>query len=440
MTGNSNAAAQGTALNLLVVEDVEDDALLTALELKRGGYEVNYRRVETAEDMLDALNEGIWDIIISDYSMPYFSGIEALELYKEYKKTGRDIPFILISGNIVDQVAVDAMIKGANDYITKDNLSRLIPAVGRELEDARVRRKQAAAEEEIRRLNEELEQRVKNRTLELQIANESLNESLVKLKRTKDQLVQSEKMAALGSLVASVAHEIKTPIGVGVTAASLLNDKTKGVDGLYHAGELKRSELDTYTVTVADATKAILINLKRAAELIMSFKQVAVDQSTEKERAFNIKDYLDEVLYSLSYKYTKQGHRVVLNCPDDIIIESYPGVFFQIITNLVMNSLIHGFEEREGGEMHIDISIEESELLFIYRDNGKGMDEDSLQKIFEPFYTTKRSSGGTGLGMHIVYNQVTQTLQGQIECKSDPGEGGVFTIRIPAKRVYGENS
>ncbi|MCP4129732.1 MAG: response regulator [bacterium] len=417
-------------LNVLIVEDVEDDALLTVLELERGGYTINYKRVETAEEMLQSLQDDEWELIVSDNSLPAFSGMEALNVYKE---TGLDIPFLLISGNIVDQDAVDAMIAGANDYITKDNLSRLIPAVGRELEEARIRKKQAEAEEEIRRLNEDLEQRVEERTIELQVVNQSLNDSLGTLKKAKDQLVQSEKMAALGQLVAGLAHEINTPIGVGVTAASLLEDRTKDVIKRIASGKLKRSDLETYIKVSADASQAILTNLERAAELIANFKQVAADQSSEQQRVFNVKEYFQEVLHSLSYKYKRTKRLITLDCPGDITIESYPGVYFQVLTNLVMNSLIHGFEGREDeGKIDLKITLAENQIILIqYSDNGKGMDGVSLKKIFDPFFTTKRGQGGTGLGMHIVYNLVTQTLGGEIEAASTEAEGILFTLKIP---------
>ena len=262
-------------------------------------------------------------------------------------------------------------------------------------------------------------------------ANEALEQSLSMLKRTQDHLVQSEKMVALGGLVAGVAHEINTPVGIGVTAASFLEDKTRWIQSICDDGALTRSDMDKYLKIARETSAMILSNLLRAAELIKSFKQVAVDQSGEEQRTFNLKEYLNSVLLSLNPKYKRTGHTITLNCPEDITIMNYPGAFSQIITNLIMNSLIHGFDGIEKGEITMDVYIKDTSLFLTYRDNGRGMSEDHLKKIFDPFFTTKRSHGGTGLGMHIVYNLVTQQLKGKITSTSTPGQGVSFTIKIP---------
>ncbi|MFZ5570496.1 MAG: sensor histidine kinase [Thermodesulfobacteriota bacterium] len=287
-------------------------------------------------------------------------------------------------------------------------------------------------------LNEELEHRVHERTTQLENANKALTDSLETLKITQKQLVQSEKMAALGGLVAGVAHEINTPLSVGITAASLLEDKTNSLIQQYATGKIQRSVLEKYIKIAAETSGMILNNLNRAAELVKSFKQVAVDQSVEDLRKFNIKSYVQELLVSLRPRLKKGGHHISFVCPDDLTIMSYPGALSQIITNLVMNSLIHGFEEREGGDIYLEFRRETKRVVLIYSDNGRGMDQKTLGKIFDPFFTTKRSHGGTGLGMHILYNLVTQTLGGQMECTSSPGEGVVFLIQLPSEREPGD--
>ncbi|RPJ77634.1 MAG: PAS domain-containing sensor histidine kinase, partial [Deltaproteobacteria bacterium] len=262
-------------------------------------------------------------------------------------------------------------------------------------------------------------------------ANRALQESLEFIKRTQQHLVESEKMASLGGLVAGVAHEINTPVGVGVTASSFLEDKTKVFSEKVKNGDLKRSDLEKYLGVATEASSIIHKNLNRAADLIRSFKQVAVDQSGEVKRLFKLKQYTDELFISLRPKMKRTSHKVLIHCPDDLSIDSFPGVFSQIITNFVFNSLTHGFEEKEEGLITLDIWEEEGDLFIIYKDNGKGMEEITLKKIFDPFFTTKRGQGGTGLGMHIVYNLVTITLGGQITCQSSPGNGTQFSIRIP---------
>ncbi|MCK5350576.1 MAG: HAMP domain-containing histidine kinase, partial [Desulfobacula sp.] len=269
---------------------------------------------------------------------------------------------------------------------------------------------------------------------DLEKANKELTFSLETLERAQDQLVQSEKMAALGELVAGVAHEINTPVGVGVTAASFLEAKTSEFKKTYSSGQLKRSELENYLQTVEEVSNSILINMERAAELISSFKQVAVDQSSQNRSRFNLKEYISEILLSLRPRYKKTGHEIKVNCDENIDLNSFPGAFSQILNNMIMNSLIHGFEDMENGIIQIDITRREDKedtILFIYQDNGKGMNQEQKEKAFDPFYTTMRGKGGTGLGMSIVFNLITQTLKGSIDCDSSIGNGVRFTMKFP---------
>ena len=171
--------------------------------------------------------------------------------------------------------------------------------------------------------------------------------------------------------------------------------------------------------------------MERAAELVSSFKQVAVDQSSENRRQFNLKEYINEILLSLRPRYKKTEHTIEVSCEDDIELNSFPGAFSQILNNLIMNSLIHGFREMEKGTITVNISRQEKNILFVYRDNGRGMGPEEREKVFDPFYTTMRGKGGTGLGMSIVFNLITQTLKGGIECESSPGKGVVFTMTFP---------
>ncbi len=280
------------------------------------------------------------------------------------------------------------------------------------------------AEEKIRKLNEELEERVHARTKELE-------SSLEKLKATQKHLVESEKMVSLGRLVAGVAHEVNTPLGVAVTAASFLNDKTQTLSKNYAGNRMSQNDFEKYIRSAEESSDLILSNLFRAADLVRSFKQVAVDQSAEEKRMFEIKKYIDELLLSIQPEYKNTRHSIEVICSEPVEISGYPGAFAQVITNLVMNSLIHGFDGMEGGRIVIEISRQDPEIIIRYTDNGRGMDAETLSKIYEPFYTTRRSEGGTGLGMHLVYNLVTQTIGGVIECASSPGIGTTVTIRFP---------
>ncbi len=352
------------------------------------------------------------DLILCDLRMPVMDGLEVLA---HVRQKDENTPIIIVSGagNIAD--TVEALRLGAWDYIIKpiQDMNVLYYAVNKAFE-----RKQFIMEKS--RYQKELES-----------ANNELKISLETLEHARDQLVQSEKMAALGELVAGVAHEINTPVGVGVTAASFLDTKTREFSTLYDSGELKRSELENYLQTVQEVSNSILINMERAAELISSFKQVAVDQSSEKRRRFNLREYIDEILLSLRPRYKKTSHKINVSCASDIEITSYPGAFSQILNNMIMNSLIHGFKDMENGEIQIELIRGKDQIVFEYRDNGRGMDESQKEKVFDPFFTTMRGKGGTGLGMSIVFNLVTQTLKGQVDLNSEPGKGVSFIMTLP---------
>ena len=252
---------------------------------------------------------------------------------------------------------------------------------------------------------------------------------------TQNELIESEKMAGLGSLVAGIAHEINTPIGIGVTAVTHLESISEEIIQIYRMGKIKKSELEGFFEVLSESCKMILNNLGRASELIMSFKEVAIDQASESKRRFNLKQYMEEILLSLKPKYKKTKHRILLDCPAHLELNSYPGAFSQIITNFLMNSLIHGFEGIDEGIVKIDINRENEIIVLKYSDNGKGIERREVNKVFDPFYTTKRGKGGTGLGLNVVYNLVYQKIGGTMECKSKAGEGTSFTIRIPINKI-----
>ncbi len=266
---------------------------------------------------------------------------------------------------------------------------------------------------------------------ELKSTNKALEESVEILKQTQEQLIESEKNAALSGLVAGIAHEINTPIGISITAASHLEDEGKDFFYKVEKENISREEFQSFKDSTLRSTEVLLSNLLRAADLIKSFKQVAVDQTKDERRLFNFKEYMQEVLKSLHPEYKRVVNEISFVCDSRIEILSYPGVFSQIFTNLVMNSLIHGFENRNEGEISIRVNMDSKNLHLLYQDNGFGMSKESLKRIFEPFYTTKRGQGGTGLGMHIVYNLVRQKLDGNIKCESEIQKGTSINISIP---------
>ncbi len=279
-------------------------------------------------------------------------------------------------------------------------------------------------QDQLKNLNAELEEKVEERTKELR-------ESVERLESAQNQLIQSEKMAALGDLVAGVAHEINTPIGISVTSISYMEEKLKEVVEKVESGKLRKSDLDKFIGIAEEATKSSMVNLHRAAELIGNFKQVAVDQTSGQKRKINFHEYLDEILLSLRSKYKRTQHKITITCPDDLVLNTWPGAFMQIFSNLIINSLLHGFDGVEAGHIAIRAEVTDENLVLHYSDDGNGMSEENVSKIFEPFFTTRRGSGGTGLGMNIVYSLVTSRLGGSITCTSRPGQGTAFIISLP---------
>ncbi|HSL41621.1 MAG TPA: ATP-binding protein [Desulforhopalus sp.] len=290
------------------------------------------------------------------------------------------------------------------------------------------------AEEEVCILNTELEERVTTRTAQLAAANAELQTALEDLRQAQNQLVLSEKLSALGGLVAGVAHEINTPVGVALSATSTMADRNRTLHDLFIRGEMKRSELTEYLESTREGLEMTLLNLHRASEMIRSFKMVAADQVSESRRSFKVREYIEEILLSLRPKLKKTTHRVEVECDRELVIESYPGALSQILTNLIFNSLIHAFDEGSSGTIRIKVVKENGTLSLTYADNGRGIDPALQNKIFEPFFTTARAKGSTGLGLHIVFNIVSSTLGGTITCCSEPGQGTTFLIRIPLKR------
>ena len=329
------------------------------------------------------------------------------------------------------------------------------------------------AEEALRALNEELESRVERRTADLRDANLKLRGTLDMLTLAQRHLVETEKLASLGGMVAGIAHEINTPLGISVTAASHLQDEARRLSRQLAAGELTRSGLDQFEHTARESTDIVLRNLRRADRLVKSFKQVAVDQSSEERRIVDLGVSLEDIVTTLGPSLKNTGCHIALDCPQMIIVETAPGALYQIITNLVMNSITHGFtkdrspsamdrspsalkamdgrerpedrsaddrevrEEPEGehekpNEIRIDVRRDATQIHIDYSDNGSGMEESVRVRIFEPFFTTRRGKGGSGLGMHIVYNLVAQSLRGSIECVSAPGQGVLFRIVMPS--------
>lgn len=259
-----------------------------------------------------------------------------------------------------------------------------------------------------------------------------LEEAQHRLIETQDSLVQAEKMASLGGLVAGVAHELNTPMGIAVTAVTHLQDGVDGLDRAMAEGKLTRSQMADYQETLRETAHLIRANITRAAELVQSFKLVAVDQASAERREFMLGTYIYEVLQSLAPRLRNEPHRIKVECPPTLAMDSYPGALSQVLTNLVINALIHAFTPGQAGTITINArSLDDDQVEIRFADDGRGIAADHIGRIFDPFFTTNRSRGGSGLGLHIVYNLVTQTLGGTITVTTLPGSGTSFTLTLP---------
>lgn len=264
-------------------------------------------------------------------------------------------------------------------------------------------------------------------------AMQDLSVAYSELKETQASLLQAEKMASLALLAAGFAHEINTPVGIALGCAGHLSAKTDELAAALDGGGLKRSGLNAYLAQATESARLINQNLGRAVGLIRSLKEAAADQAGQERRVFNLADHLAEALASLAPRLREAGARVELTCPPDATIDGYPGALAQIVANLTVNALVHAFDDGRAGTVTISVEDDDEPGRLVLRcaDDGRGIPPECLPRLFEPFYTTKRGAGGTGLGLHIVYNLAVQTLGGRIEAESPPGGGAVFTVRFP---------
>lgn len=289
--------------------------------------------------------------------------------------------------------------------------------------------------EKLKRANSSLEQRVEERTQALTEANVLLKKALEQRNEVRTQLVEMENMAALGTMMSSLTHEINTPVGVAITAISHLRTVQALSREQFDKGALKRSDLEKFYAECDESCDIIERNLVRSTELIKTFKQLSIDQHSQDARRVNLSGYVDEILLSLKPRLKRAKHMFCIDIAPDLEIISNPGAISQLLINLILNSAKHGFEADERGRITIRArqfntgGIPHLELL--YKDNGKGMSKHTVENLYKPFFTQARSSGGSGLGMHICYNIVVKVLEGSIDCESEPGKGVTFAIVFP---------
>ncbi len=415
---------------ILVVDD--DPLILTNMErlLAREGYRVD--RAESGETAMDKLRDIGFDLVMTDLVMDRVDGMGVLSFAKGLYP---DIAVIMITGFADMKTAFNAIRLGADDFMLKPAESEEIYfRVKRCLESRELKIKVNQRTLELEDLNRQLKKDITQRKraeTKLQKTNMALSDSLSKLKFAQDKLIQSEKLASLGGMVSGIVHEINTPIGIGITASTFIKQLISKMEKNLVNETVDVQAIDKLLKKTHEAAAMIHANLGRAGALLENFKQVSVDQISEIPRKILVDEYINEVIASLSVELKHSPHRIVVNCPQNLIFDSRPGALAQIITNFVMNSVTHGFEGMDQGEILFEIHADDTTLYLNCRDNGKGMGRDAVKQIFDPFYTTRREKGGTGLGLYVVYNLVTKALSGTIECVSTPGRGTEFKVKVP---------
>ena len=284
---------------------------------------------------------------------------------------------------------------------------------------------------ELEQYREHMETLVRERTWHLETSNKELRSTLEELRETQHKLLISERMAALGNLIPSITHEVSSALGIANLGATHLEYGFRGIRSRFEKNELSREEFVAFLENMEESAGTLSRSIVRAADLVKSLKTVSADRSSRRERQINFREYLDEIILCLQNLLKNRPVELRMDCPRDLIIYTNPGAVSQIFTNLIQNSLLHAFEPQEKGNIFIKVEKCDSNLSIIYRDNGKGMSAEIRDQIYKPFFTTRQDQGGTGLGLNLIHEIITQTLNGRIQCESEPGRGTAFTITIP---------
>ncbi len=420
----------GAVPKILIVDDEPNN--LRVYERTLASLDIDIVKALSGQQALAVAHKHDFALILMDVQMPCMDGFETASLILEHPKTSH-IPVIFITAFARDETfefkgydsgAVDYLVKPINEDVVRSKVSVFVDLYKEKQELDLACKVHEEAEAELRVHKENLESLVQERTKELQ-------NSIENLVATQNQLVESEKMASLGRLVAGVAHELNTPIGIGITGASFLHEKLLQLKSSFDEGNISKKSLSEFIDSAPMSAEIILSNLGKAAEQIANFKLVAVDQTSERKRHINLFNYIEKVVNSLSPAINDARHTVKVVGEKDIQLYTVPGALSQIITNLTMNAIHHAYKDGEQGNILILLEVDDDKVSIKYSDDGQGMEKSISQMIFEPFFTTKRGSGGSGLGMYLVYNLVHQSLDGSISCRSEIGQGTEFLIEFP---------
>ena len=428
------------------ITDADGQELLRQIRIVNSAYSVNqddFTELIAEHKMEEARN--LLRVDLYGYQNAYFELLDKLnrnqgdlmelsskEVARTYR-TARNVMFALIGAAVLLSVGITFLISrsllrqlgGEPDYAA---------AIAREIAAGNLLSRIYIAENDQSSLlfvMAGMRDRLIERDNALHDVNRDLANSIEALKKMQEDLISNEKLAALGALVAGISHELNTPIGNGITAASTLIELTSVFARDAKSG-MTRSSLNSYIDNVTEASEILLRNLTRAGDLVLSFKQVAADREASQGRRFILYDLVEEILLMLRPDIKKDPYVVTLDIPKDIVMESYPGPLSQVIINLLNNAMLHGFDGRESGTVSISaIQANADQVEISVADDGKGISPENLKRIYDPFFTTKLGAGSSGLGLHITYNIVTRILAGRIRVVSALNMGTTFIISLP---------
>lgn len=375
--------------NILIVDD--NPVNIDLLRCYLGGESYDISAVTSGEKALKLIERVKPDLILLDVMMPGIDGYETCRRLKDNTDTV-GIPVIFVTAKTEPEDIHQGFTVGGADYITKP----------------------AQQDEVLARIANQLK-------------------LLERSKFERDLVHNSAKMSSLGSFVGSIAHEVSTPLGTLNTALSFTIDQAKSLQQAFDDKKLKPAQLATFLSQVNEALQISQTNIESASRILHSFKLVAVDQCRYNVMPFNLREYIENILLSLKPKLKATSHQVNTNVPADIEINSYPGAISQIVTNLINNSLLHGYTDSDSGQISITAIVDAGWCQLTYRDDGQGMSAETLEKTFEPYYTTKSGEGGSGLGMGIIKKLIEQDLEGSVKITSAISLGVTVVIRFPCQ-------
>ncbi|NOU50586.1 hybrid sensor histidine kinase/response regulator [Pseudoalteromonas sp. JBTF-M23] len=393
---------------ILIVDDKAENLELLTSFLEAEGYEVAF--ATSGKEAINIATIFLPHLILLDVMMPGIDGFETCRRLKSLDKV-KDVPVIFVTGKAELSDIVEAFSVGAVDYVTKPiRQEELLARVSTHLQL-----------QALINLRDELIGTLRDKTLEL--------EKLSKLK--EQQLETSQQFSHIGEMVGELTHELGTPLSVISTAISHLDDKQKQINQHMQQQTLAKSELQSFIDNAAQSYDIVLSNLNNAMNLVNSFKHIVVGEFSGAVTECNLADYLNDIQRVLQPKLKRSPHNVNITCPDPLQITSDVGALSQVLINLINNALIHAFDDNRSGNIHIDVVQKEDKVVLKVSDDGKGIDGDKLEKIFDKYYSTRLGSGGSGLGLYIVKNLVENSLQGSVKVSSQLGKGSEFCITLP---------